>query len=353
VAVLPEGRAMLADPLLYGIFAGVVIVLLAVDLLVVHRDPHAATLREAATWTGVWVAVSIAFGLIIPHLHAGGAGNPTAAYFTGYVIEKSLSVDNVFLFLLIFAALAVPRHLQHRVLFYGVVGAIVMRTVLIFAGVALIERFEWLLYVFGAFLVSVGIRTFKQRDAHPDVAHSPIFRRIQRILPTTDDYRGERFFVRENGRLLATPLFVVLVLVELTDLIFAMDSIPAIFAITRDPFIVLTSNVFAILGLRALYFLLAGVADRLRYLKTGLAVILTYVGVKLFTENIETIYHPTALQSLAVIATVLAVTVAASLRTPPLPDGVPPSGIGPFGPPAPSGTPDDTVGDTSDDATQA
>jgi tellurite resistance protein TerC len=323
------------DLVLYGVFAVIVVVLLAVDLLVVHRDAHAVTMREAATWTAIWVGAAVAFGLVMPLFHDGGTtGNPLAEYFTGYVIEKSLSVDNVFLFLLIFSALAVPRHLQHRVLFYGVVGAIVMRTVLIFAGVALIERFEWLLYGFGAFLIYAGIRTFRERKQHPDISHSPIFQRIQRILPTTADYRGDRFFVREHGRLLATPMFVVLLLVEFTDLIFAMDSIPAIFAITRDPFIVLTSNVLAIMGLRALYFLLAGVADRLRYLKTGLAIILTYVGVKLFTENIEAVYHPTPLQSLAVIGVVLTVTVVASVRAGPLPDRIPPSGIGPFGKPA-------------------
>jgi tellurite resistance protein TerC len=319
----------------YGVFAVIVIVLLAIDLLVVHRDAHEVTIREAATWTAIWVGVAVVFGLAMPVFHdAGTTGNPLAEYFTGYIIEKSLSVDNVFLFLLIFAALAVPRHLQHRVLFYGVVGAVVMRTILIFTGVALIERFEWLLYGFGTVLVYAGMRTFRERKQHPDVSHSPIFQHIQRILPTTADYRGDRFFVREHGRLLATPMFVVLLLVEFTDLIFAMDSIPAIFAITRDPFIVLTSNIFAILGLRALYFLLARVADRLRYLKTGLAIILIYVGLKLFTENIEVVYHPTALQSLAVIGAVLTVTVVASLRAGPLPDRIPPAGIGPFGKPA-------------------
>lgn len=342
---------MIADPVLYAVFAAVVVVLLAVDLLVVHRDAHAVSLREAAIWTTVWISVAVAFGLVIPQFHDGGTGgSPVVEYFTGYVIEKSLSVDNVFLFLLIFSALAVPRHLQHRVLFYGVVGAIVMRTILIFAGVALVERFEWLLYVFGLFLVYAGIRTFRERATHPDVTHSPIFQRVQRILPTTPDYRGDKFFVREGGRLLATPMFVVLVLVEFTDLIFAMDSIPAIFAITRDPFIVLTSNIFAILGLRALYFLLAGVADRLRYLKTGLAIILTYVGVKLFTENIEGIYHPTPFQSLGVIAVVLTVTVVASLRSAPVPDGIPPAGIGPFGKPAqPETRPEDAGGGAGTD----
>lgn len=324
---------MLADPLVYGVFAAVVIALLAVDLLVVHRDPHAVTVKEAAIWTGIWIAVSVVFGLLVPVLHDGGTrGDPVGEYFTAYVIEKALSVDNVFLFLLIFGALGVPRHLQHRVLFYGVVGAIVMRTVLIFAGVALLDRFEWLLFAFGAFLVYVGVRTFLARDTHPDISESPILLRIQRLLPTTAQYHGDRFFVRQNGRLLATPLFVVLVLVEVTDLIFAVDSIPAVFAITRDPFLVLTSNVFAILGLRALYFLLAGVADRLRYLKTGLAVILVYVGAKLFTEPIDAVYHPTPVQSLAVIAAVLIVTVLASLKAPPLDEGAPPAGIGPFGP---------------------
>lgn len=322
-------------------FAGVVTALLAIDLLVVHRNPHAVSLREAAVWSGVWIGVAVVFGLLVPHLHAGSTrGQPTLEYFTGYVIEKSLSVDNVFLFLIIFSALAVPRHLQHRVLFYGVVGALVMRTILIFAGVSLLDRFHWLLYVFGVFLIFAGARTLLHRADHPDVTHSPVFQTIQKYLPTTSDYRGDKFFVREEGRLLATPLFVVLLLVEFTDLVFAVDSIPAVFSVTRDPFIVLTSNVFAILGLRALYFLLAGVADRLRYLKTGLGVILVYVGFKLFTENIEGIYHPTPLQSLAVIGAILAVTVVASLRSPVLAGGVPPAGIGPFGKPAESASGD-------------
>lgn len=320
--------------LLYGLFALIVIGLLSVDLLVVHRDPHAVTVREAATWTLVWIGIAVAFGLALPFLYEGSSsGNGRAEFFTAYVIEKSLSIDNVFLFLLIFSTLAVPKELQHRVLFYGVVGAIVMRTMLIFAGVALIDRFDWLLYIFGAFLIYAGIRTFLQRTSHPDITHSAIFQRIQSILPTTTNYHGSRFFVRLNGRLVATPLFVVLVLVEFTDLIFAVDSIPAVFAVTRDPFLVLTSNVFAILGLRALYFLLAEIADRLRYLKTGLSIILVYVGAKLFTENIHLIYHPTPLQSLAVIGTILTVTVVASLIAGPLASGVPPSGLGPFGAP--------------------
>lgn len=325
----------MGDPVLYAVFAAVVIGLLAIDLLVVHRNTHAVGIKEAAIWSGVWIAVAVVFGLLVPRLHEGSTrGEPTLEYFTGYVIEKSLSVDNVFLFLIIFSALAVPRHLQHRVLFYGVVGALVMRTILIFTGVALIERFDWLLYVFGAFLIFAGVRTLRHRDDHPDVTSSPIFQAIQKYLPTTPDYRGDKFFVREGGRLLATPMFVVLLLVEFTDLIFAVDSIPAVFAVTRDPFIVLTSNVFAILGLRALYFLLAGVAGRLRYLKTGLGIILVYVGAKLFAENIEGIFHPTPLQSLAVIGSILAITVIASLRAPAVPEEFPPAGIGPFGKPA-------------------
>lgn len=322
----------MGDPILYAVFAVVVVTLLAIDLLVVHRNAHTVSLKEAGVWTGIWIGVAVLFGLLVLRFHEGSTrGEPALEYFTGYVIEKSLSVDNVFLFLIIFSTLAVPRHLQHRVLFYGVVGAIVIRTILIFAGVALIEQFSWLLYVFGVFLMYAGVRTFLHRTARPDVTDSPVFRTVRRYLPTTDDYRGDRFFVREGGRLLATPMFVVLVLVEFTDLVFAVDSIPAVFAITRDPFIVLTSNVFAILGLRALYFLLAGVADRLRYLKTGLAIILLYVGAKLFVENIEGIYHPTPLQSLGVIAVVLVVTVIASLRAEPVPEGIPPAGLGPFG----------------------
>jgi tellurite resistance protein TerC len=337
---------VLSDPLLYGAFAVIVIVLLAVDLLVVHRKTHVVSIKEAATWSAIWIGVSILFGLFIARFHetTTPGGNTTAEFFTGYVIEKSLSVDNVFLFVLIFSALSVPKELQHRVLFYGVLGAIVMRTILIFTGAALITRFEWILYVFGAFLLYVAWRTWRARDEHPDVNQSPLLKRIRRVLPTTDGYRGEHFVVREpveasastsegrasKTRLMATPLLVVLVLVEFTDLIFAVDSIPAIFAVTRDPFIVLTSNIFAILGLRALYFLLAGFADRLRYLKAGLAIILGYVGVKLLTENVEGIYHPTPLQSLAVISTVLVVVVVASLRAAPSDDPVPPAGVGPL-----------------------
>ena len=329
---------MVSDLVLYGGFAAVVSVLLAIDLFVVHKDSHEVSIKEAGIWSAIWIGCAIVFGLLIPTLHEGVPGeNTTVAYFTGYVIEKSLSVDNVFLFVLIFGAMAVPKQLQHRVLFYGVLGAIVMRTILIFTGAALIERFDWILYIFGAFLVYTGIKTWMQRYEHPDISNSAVLARIKRTFPTTEGYHGEHFFVRENGKLLATPMFIVLVLVEFTDLIFAMDSIPAVFAVTRDPFIVLTSNVFAILGLRALYFLLAGIADKLRYLKAGLAVILTYVGFKLVYErlhdDVEALHNLPGINplvSLGIIMGILAVAVIASFRHPLEEGEEPPSGVGPF-----------------------
>ena len=303
----------MSDPVLYSIFAAIVLVLLGIDLFVVQRDTHAVSIREAAIWSAIWIGVSIIFGLTIPQFHEGG-GHAVVLYFTGYVIEKSLSVDNVFVFVVIFSAFSVPREFQHRVLFYGVLGAIVMRTILIFTGAALIERFHWVLYVFGAFLLVVAWRTWRQRHEESHITDSRIMARIRKVLPATKDYHGEHFFVREGGKLLATPLFVVLLFIEFSDLIFAVDSIPAIFAITQDPFIVLTSNIFAILGLRSLYFLLAGAADKLRYLPTGLAVILAFVGLKLLTADIRGIWHPEPLQSLAIIMVILTVTVVASLR---------------------------------------
>jgi tellurite resistance protein TerC len=330
-----------SDPVLYGIFGAIVIVLLAVDLFVVQRNTHEVSIKEAGVWSAIWIGCAILFGLFVPRLHAGGDPAAQINYFTGYIIEKSLSVDNIFLFIIIFQTFSVPRQFQHRVLFYGVLGAIVMRTALIFAGAALIERFEWVLLVFGAFLLYVAWRTWSHRNEQEDVTDSKLMRTVRNVLPTTDDYHGERFWIRVNERLFATPLFVVLVLVEFTDLIFATDSIPAIFAITQDPFIVLTSNIFAILGLRSLYFLLAGVADRLHYLKAGLAIILGFVGVKLLTERIEGLWHPTPLQSLAVITAILVVVVVMSLRRRPQAPEQVPSGALPFG----SSSHGDTGGD--------
>ncbi len=299
--------------MLYGVFAAIVTMLLAIDLFVVQRHTHTVSIREAAIWTSIWVSVSLLFGLFIPRFYVGADHEDMILYYTGYLVEWSLSVDNVMVFLLIFQTFAVPREFQHRVLFYGVLGAIVMRVVVILAGTALVETFEWLLYVFGAFLLYVAWKTWAHRGEHEDVTNIRLMVLIRRAVPTTEDYRGEHFFVREHGRLLATPLFMVLVLVNIIDLIFATDSIPAIFAITRDPFIVITSNIFAIMGLRSLYFLVAGLVDSLHYLKAGLAVILAFVGIKLLTENIHGIWHPSPLASLGIIAAIFAVTVVMSL----------------------------------------
>ncbi len=319
-----------SDPVLYGGFAAVVTVLLAIDLFVVQRNTHEVSIKEAGIWSAIWIGVSILFGVFIARLHEGDPGsNVTVDFFTGYVIEKSLSVDNVFLFVLIFGALQVPKEFQHRVLFYGVLGAIVMRTVLIFAGAAIIERFNFVLIIFGVFLLYTAYKTWTQRDDHPDIADSTLLKRVRRFIPATQEYHGEHFIVKQDGRRLATPLLIVLVLVEFTDLIFAMDSIPAIFAVTQDPFIVLTSNILAILGLRSLYFLLAGVADRLRYLKAGLALILGYVGVKIIAEQFEGIWHPSPILSLGIVMGILAITVLLSLRAGPPKEGEEiPAGIG-------------------------
>ncbi len=319
-----------SDPVLYGGFAAVVTVLLAIDLFVVQRNTHEVSIKEAGIWSAIWIGVSVLFGLFIARLHEGDPGsNVTVDFFTGYVIEKSLSVDNVFLFVLIFGALQVPKEFQHRVLFYGVLGAIVMRTVLIFAGAAIIERFNFVLIIFGVFLLYTAYKTWTQRDDHPDIADSTLLKRVRRFIPATQEYHGEHFIVKQDGRRLATPLLIVLVLVEFTDLIFAMDSIPAIFAVTQDPFIVLTSNILAILGLRSLYFLLAGVADRLRYLKAGLALILGYVGVKIIAEQFEGIWHPSPILSLGIVMGILAITVLLSLRAGPPKEGEEiPAGIG-------------------------
>lgn len=303
-----------------GFFA-IVLVMLAIDLLVVGGGrQHRVSLREAATWSGVWVGVSAAFAVALwGYLDASAgrtvANEKTLEFVTGYLIEKSLAVDNVFVWLMLFSFFAVPIELQKRVLILGVLGAIVMRTAMIFAGVWLIEQFHWLLYVFGAFLLATGIKMWWFAEAAPDLANNPVLRFLRRRLRVTDALEGERFVVlrEEGGRLVryATPLLLVLVLVELTDLIFAVDSIPAIFAITTDPFIVLTSNVFAILGLRAMYFLLADMADRFVLLKYGLAIVLMFVGVKMLLIDLVKI---PVLFSLGVVAAVIGTSVVLSLR---------------------------------------
>jgi tellurite resistance protein TerC len=283
-----------------------ILVMLGIDLLG-QRKAHVVTLREAAAWSVVWVATGLGFGLVVWNRFGAGAAGE---YYAGYLIEKSLAVDNVFVFALIFTAFAVPPKYQHRVLFYGVVGALVMRAAFIAGGAALIDRFAWVLYLFGAFLVLTGIQMFRHRNEHGDPANSRALALTRRLIPSTDRYEGAKFFVRRNGVRLATPLFIVLVLVEVTDLIFAVDSIPAIFAVTTEPFLVFTSNAFAILGLRAMYFLLADLIHRFVYLKAGLAAVLVFVGVKMLLLDV---WHVPIGLSLAVIAALIGTAVGASL----------------------------------------
>jgi tellurite resistance protein TerC len=292
-------------------FTVFVLAMLALDLGVFHRKAHVVSIRESLTWTGVWVVLALLFNAGIWHF----AGSQKALeFFTGYLIEKSLSVDNIFVFALLFSYFAVPAQYQHRVLFWGILGALVMRAVMIGAGVALITRFTWIIYLFGAFLILTGIKMIVKREEEIHPERNPVVRWFKRLMPVTNDYREDHFFVRENGLRMATPLFVVLLLVEFTDLIFAVDSIPAIFAVTTDPFIVYTSNVFAILGLRSLYFALAGVLDKFHYLKIGLGVVLSFVGVKMLLSHSP--WKLDTLVSLGVIVFTLAASVVMSLLRP-------------------------------------
>ena len=298
---------MHVDLWVWGAFIGFILAMLVVDLFVVHRDAHAVTVREAAIWSAIWVGLALAFGGVIWMWMGPAAGGQ---YLAGYLIEKSLSIDNVFVFALIFAAFAVPDRYQHRVLFWGVLGALVFRAFFIAAGITLLERFHWTLYVFGAFLVITGIRMAIARDRHIDPSRNPVLRAMRRMMPMTEGYDDQRMVVRRAGRLMATPLLAVLIVIETTDIIFAVDSIPAILAVTTTPFLVFTSNAFAILGLRALYFLLAGMIDRFRYLKVGLAAVLMFVGAKMLVADV--IHIPIGL-SLAVIAGMIGLSVATSM----------------------------------------
>ena len=288
-----------------------VLAMLALDLGVFHRKCHAVTLKESLAWTAVWIALALVFNAGVWHFYGSGKA---LEFFTGYLIEKSLSVDNVFVFALLFSYFAVPPLYQHKVLFWGILGALVMRAVMIALGAALIAKFAWIIYVFGGFLILTGIKMIVKREEEIHPENNPVVKWFKRLMPVTPDYRGDKFFVRENGIRMATPLFVVLLLVEVSDLIFAVDSIPAIFAVTTDPFIVYTSNVFAILGLRSLYFALAGVMDKFHYLKIGLGVVLSFVGVKMLLAH--TAWKIDTLVSLGVIATTLAIAAVASLARP-------------------------------------
>ena len=295
------------EPWHWAVLLGIVFSLLLFDLLVLHRKPHEIKPREAAIESAVWVSIGLGFSLVVWWWFGGTA---TTEYLSGYLVEQSLSVDNVFVWAIILTYFAVPAKFQHRVLFWGIFGALVLRATFIFAGVALIERFDWILYVFGAFLVVTAVRVARHDEAEVHPERNPVLRLVRRIVPSTDEYDGQKLFTRRTGVRLATPLFAVLVLIETTDVIFAVDSIPAILSISHQTFIVFASNAFAILGLRSLYFLLAGVQDKFRYLNIGLGVILGFVGVKML---IHEIWHMPTWLSLAVIVLVLTVTIVASL----------------------------------------
>ena len=294
-----------------------VLSLLALDLGVFHRHAHKVSIKEATIWSVVWITMAMVFNLglylfwdkVSPNSSYSNS-EAALAFFTGYLIEKSLSVDNIFVFVLIFTFFAVPAIYQHRVLFWGILGALIMRGSLIAVGAVLLKEFHWIIYIFGAFLIFTGIRMAIHRNEEMHPEQNPVVKLLRRIIPVAENYEGDHFFIRRAGKLLATPLFLVLLIVESTDLVFAVDSIPAIFAVTNDPFIVYTSNVFAILGLRSLYFLLAGVLDKFYYLKLGLSFVLAFVGTKMVIVDIYKI--PVGL-SLGVIASILAISVVASL----------------------------------------
>ncbi len=297
----------IGSPALYAGFTALVAALLALDLGVFHRKAHEVRFKEALVWSIVWIGMAMAFNAWV-----GATFGPQKGleFTTGYLIEKALSVDNVFIFLVIFAAFGVPAAYQHRVLFWGVLGALIMRAVFIAAGAAVMDAFHGVIYVFGGILLLTGIKLLRSgtHEEHPE--RNPVFRWLSRMIPSTSEYHGPKFFVRVDGRRLATPLFMVLVLIEITDVIFAIDSVPAIFAITDDPFIVYTSNIFAILGLRSLYFCISGFVSRLKYLKVGLALVLIFVAAKMLLSEV---YKMPIGLSLGVIAAILGGAIAASL----------------------------------------
>jgi tellurite resistance protein TerC len=299
--------AGLAPPGIWLGFAVLVVAVLAIDLGIVNRKAHVVKPREALVWTGVWVALALGFGIFIWQRFGGNAAEE---FITGYAIEKALSVDNLFVMYAVFSAFSIPAIYQHRVLFWGIIGAVVMRTIMVFAGVALLSRFHWLIFIFGGFLVVTGIKMLVRRDERPHPENSRILRAIKKVLPVSDELHDGQMFVRVSGVLTATPLFLALLAIEASDAVFAVDSIFAIFAVTTDPFIVLTSNVFAILGLRSLYFVLSGAAERFKYVQPGLALVLVFVGVKMAISDWVKI---PVLASLAVIVVLVGGSIAASL----------------------------------------
>lgn len=287
-----------------------VLAMLALDLGVFHRKAHIVKVKEALIWSAVWIALALLFNLGI---YVWRGPETALEFLTGYLIEKSLSVDNIFVFLLIFSSFRVPPVHHHKVLFYGILGALIMRAIFIATGITLIEKFHWIIYVFGAFLILTGIKMALQKDKEIHPERNPVLRLFRRLMPVTDQYEGNKFFVKRNGRYLTTPLFVVLLVIETTDVIFATDSIPAILAITLDPFIVYTSNVFAILGLRALYFALAGIMEMFHYLHYGLSAVLIFVGIKMLISDI---YKVPIHIALCGIASILLISVIASIVRP-------------------------------------
>ena len=300
----------IASPHMWVIFSVFVLGMLALDLGVFNRKAHEVRFKEALGWSVVWVSVSLAFNWWIYHEFGS---QKALEFLTGYLIEKALSVDNIFVFVILFASFAVPKMYQHRVLFWGVLGAIFMRAIFIGLGAALVARFHWIMYVFGAILIFTGFKLMKEGDAEPHPERNPIYKFARRLMPAVPEYHGKAFTIVKDGRRYATPLLLVLIAIEATDVVFAVDSIPAIFAITTDPFIVYTSNIFAILGLRAMYFLLAGVIDKFHYLKYGLALVLLFVGTKMVIADF---YKVSIGLSLGVIAGVLTLSVLASVMWP-------------------------------------
>ena len=311
---LPE----VGTPLFYGVFFTAVLLMVAVDMFSLRKNgSHKVGIKEALAWSGLWVAVSCLFA---GWLYIELAGNPgygaavakekVLEFFTGYILEKSLAVDNIFVFLMIFGYFKVAPKYQHRVLLYGVLGALVLRAVMIFIGAALVRQFEWILYLFGAFLLYTGIRMMKSEEDEEDLSGNRLLGVVKKIIPVGSEFHGDKFFTIENGKKIATPLFLVLIMIELSDVIFAVDSIPAVFAVTTDPFIVLTSNIFAVLGLRAMYFLLADVAERFVFLKYGLAFVLSFIGLKMLMMHL--VHIPISI-SLSVVFGALGASILTSL----------------------------------------
>ncbi len=295
-------------PWVWVTFLTVVVVLLVADLLLVHKTAHVITTKAAAIESSIWISIGVSFTFVVWGVWGGQAAGE---YISGYLIEKSLSVDNVFVWAIIMSYFAVPRAFQFRVLFWGVFGALVLRFIFILVGVQLLESFEWMLFVFGGFLIVTAIRLLRHDDEEIHPENNPILKLMRKVVPSTNEYHGQKMFIKENGKKLATPLFAVLVVIETSDVIFAVDSIPAILAVSRDTFIVFSSNAFAILGLRALYFLLADLRDKFDYLQPGLAVILAFVGTKMILAEW---YHIPTFISLGVIALVLTVAIVASIK---------------------------------------